>query len=338
VFQSTRNGKTEIWAVREGRVWSGLFDRRQAEPIQLTSGQMNSLSPAFSPDGKTLYVIGEQLRGELQHLDKRLMQFVPYAGGISGEMADFSRDGQWVAYVAFPEGSLWRSRLDGSERLQLTYPPVKAGVPRWSPDGKIIVFGSRVPGRGQAIWTIPADGGRPEQVTPGRFLEINPGWSPDGGSVVFSSPPLLPASSDTSGVFIADLRSRQPRRVPGSEGFFAPEMSPDGRYIVANSSQNGHTMLFDAQTETWRELRIGLGFKRWSRDRAYLYFLEQSKAPAIMRMRLSDQHLELVASLTGVRRTGQLASVAFTLDPSDSPVILRDVGIQEIYSLSWKVR
>jgi Tol biopolymer transport system component len=299
---------------------------------------MNSISPAFSPDGKTLYVIGEQLRGELQHLDKRLMQFVPYAGGISGEMADFSRDGQWIAYVAFPEGSLWRSRLDGSERLQLTYPPVKAGVPRWSPDGKTIVFASHVPGRGQTIWTIPAEGGKMKQVTPGRFLEINPGWSPDGGTVVFSSPPLVSASPDESGVFLADLRSQQVRRVPGSEGFFSPEMSPDGNYIVANSPQNGHTMLFDKKTETWRELQISLGFKRWSSDGEYLYFLEQSKAPAIMRMRLSDQRPEFVASLTGVRRTGQLASVAFTLDPDESPVVLRDVGIQEIYSLTWKVR
>jgi Tol biopolymer transport system component len=264
------------------------------------------------------------------------MQFVSYAGGISGEMADFSRDGQWVAYVAFPEGSLWRSRLDGSERLQLTYPPVKAGVPRWSPDGRTIVFGSKVPGRGQTIWTISADGSRIAQVTPGRFLEINPGWSPDGRSVVFSSPPLLSASSDESGVFLVDLLSRQVHRVPGSDGLFAPEMSPDGHYIVANSSKSGRTMLFDAYAESWRELPTGLGFKRWSRDGKYLYFLEESRAPAIMRMRLSDQRPELVASLTGVRRTGLLASVAFTLDPDESPVILRDVGIQEIYSLMWK--
>ena len=71
-------------------------------PTQLTSGQMSSVSPVFSPDGKTLYVIGEQMRGELQHLDKRSMQFVPYVGGISGEMADFSHGGQWITYVALP--------------------------------------------------------------------------------------------------------------------------------------------------------------------------------------------------------------------------------------------
>jgi hypothetical protein len=45
-----------------------------------------------------------------------------------------------------------------------------------------------------------------------------------------------------------------------------------------------------------------------------------------------------MASLTGVRQTGQLADVGFALDPDDSPVILRDVGIQEIYSLAWNSR
>ncbi len=35
---------------------------------------------------------------------------------------------------------LWRSKLDESERLQLTYPPMYAVLPRWSPDGKKIIF------------------------------------------------------------------------------------------------------------------------------------------------------------------------------------------------------
>lgn len=298
---------------------------------------MNSLSPAFSPDDRRLYVIGEELRGELEHLDKRSVQFMPYVGGISAEMADFSHDGQWIAYVAYPEGSLWRSRLDGSARLQLTYPPVRAGVPRWSPDGKTIVFGAVLPGRPQTIDVIPADGGRMEQVTPGRFLEINLGWSPDGRSVIFSSAPLVMGSpSEELGLFVVDLHSRQVRRIPGSTGFFAPEISPDGRYIVANSSQSGRSMLFDSQTTSGTELSLGSSIHRWSHDGKYLYFLRHGKDPAVMRMRLSNQSIELVASLTGIRQTGMLAAVAFTLDPQESPVILRDAGIQDIYSLAWK--
>ena len=68
VFQATRNNKTEIWATKEKDV-RGWFRRSEDEPVQLTSGQLNSLAPVPSPDGKKLYVIGQQLRGELVRYD-----------------------------------------------------------------------------------------------------------------------------------------------------------------------------------------------------------------------------------------------------------------------------
>ena len=46
-----------------------------------------------------------------------------------------------VAYVSYPEGEIWRSRIDGSEKLQLTFSSYGGAFsPRWSPDGKKIVF------------------------------------------------------------------------------------------------------------------------------------------------------------------------------------------------------
>jgi hypothetical protein len=69
-----------------------------------------------------------------------------------------------------------------------------------------------------------------------------------------------------------------------------------------------------------------------------MYFVRHGKDPAVMRMRMSDQRVELVVSLAGIRQTGFLAGVDFALDPAESPVILRDVGIQEIYSLAWSSR
>lgn len=97
-------------------------------------------------------------------------------------------------------------------------------------------------------------------------------------------------------------------------------------------------MLFDSRTESWTELPSGAGVTHWSRDGKYLYFVRHGKDPAVMRMRVSDQRVEVVVSLNGVRQTGLLAVADFALDPDESPVILRDVGIQEIYSLAWNSR
>ena len=53
--------------------------------------------------------------------DSKTKQFLPILGGISAEELEVSPDGQWVTYTTFPESNLWRSKLDGSERLQLNF-------------------------------------------------------------------------------------------------------------------------------------------------------------------------------------------------------------------------
>src|SRR5205823_12718317 len=128
VFQSTRNGRTHIWEISER---DGVFRKTTWEPTELTSGLMSYFMPVASMDGKRLFAIDSQPRGELQRFNRRTQQFETYFGGMSVDGMDFSKDGQWVTYTSYPEGSLWRSKADGSERLQLTFPPMQVGLPRW---------------------------------------------------------------------------------------------------------------------------------------------------------------------------------------------------------------
>jgi Tol biopolymer transport system component len=299
---------------------------------------VDSLAPTFSPDGKKLYVIGQQLRGELVRFDSKSRQWVPYLSGISAEFADFSRDGQWVTYVAFPEETLWRSRIDGSDRLQLTSPPMQAISPRWSPNGKRISFVDTEPGKPWRIYLISAGGGRPEPLLEEkRHGEIDSTWSPDGNSIVFSYAPWLETQADEIlAVYVLDLRTHRVTKVPGSEGLWAARWSPDGRYIVANRSDPQSFVLFDFRTQTWSELvKTPLVLTAWPRNGQYVYYLRQGREAAVMRVRVSDKRLEEVASLRGVRRTGFMAGIYFGLAPDDSPLVLRDTGTQEIYALDW---
>ena len=84
---------------------------------------------------KKLFVVGQSYRGELTQYDAKSGQFSPFLGGISAEYVAFSRDGQWVAYVSYPEGTLWRSKLDGQQPATTDIPAHVPGaatlVARW---------------------------------------------------------------------------------------------------------------------------------------------------------------------------------------------------------------
>src|SRR5215831_15329873 len=157
IFQATRDGVTGIWAMRED---SHFSPTSISSPVQLTSGPIRFTSPLPSKDGKRIFAIGEQLRGELTRFDLKSQKFVRCLSGISAEQLNFSRDGQWVTYVTYPEGVLWKSRIDGSRRQQLTVRPLQAAVPSWSPNGQQIAFSGNMPGEKPHLYVIPAEGGR----------------------------------------------------------------------------------------------------------------------------------------------------------------------------------
>jgi len=300
---------------------------------------MDFRSPVSSADGKRIFVIGEQRRGELVRFESKSRQFVPYLGGISAQDVDVSKDGQWVAYVSYPEGVLWRSRLDGSQRLQLSSLPMQASLPRWSLDGKRIAFSAAVPGGPNGIYMVAADGGRPAQVTTENHYATDPDWSPDQDSLVFGDAPWLEGGAPSSAaIHVLDLKTRQVSTLPGSEGLYSPHWSPDGRYLLAMSLDSPKLMLFDFRTHKWTELVSSpAAYPNWSHDGSYIYFGNPYIAEAALyRVRISDRQLELVTSLSRQHQGWSMAGKWTGLAGDDSPLVLRDTGSEEIYALEWE--
>jgi Tol biopolymer transport system component len=331
VFQSSRQNIYSIWARAER---ADLFRKTSPEPIQLTAGPLSFSDPVPSKDGKKLFVIGEQTRGELVRYDAGSRQFVPYLAGISAAEVDFSRDGQWVTYVTFPENTLWRSRVDGTERLQLSYPPLQANMPRWSPDGSRIVFVASRPGKSWKIFLVSAAGGSAEELMPEERIEADPTWSPDGNSLCFGRIPFWEfGSSGPVAVQVLDLKTKQVSTLPDSEGLYSPRWSPDGQHLVAMPADSSKLMLFDFAAKKWSELAKGsFAFPNWSHDGKYLYF-EDFTQDEIRRIEFPDQKSERLADLKELRRpqgvSGFWSAPAF----DGSPMVMRDAGIQEIYAL-----
>jgi Tol biopolymer transport system component len=333
VFQATRDDKTEIWTIRERQ---GLAVS-SSEPVRLTAGHMSSIAPLVSPDAKKLYVIGEQLRGELVRYDAKLQGFIPHLSGISAEFVDFSRNGKWVTYVSFPDRILWRSRIDGSERLQLTAPPVQATMPRWSPDGKRIAYFDASPGKPWNIDLISAEGGKPEPLLNEPRNQMDPNWSPDGNSVIFSYFPLFDrVLPEKLGVYLVDLKTRNVKKLPGSDGLWVPRWSSDGSHIVARSADSQSLMLFDFATQTWSELvrDVYVVPVNWSSNGRCVFYVRRGAHPAILRVPIADRKVQEIVSLKDLRQTGFRGAIWTGLTPDDSPMFLRDIGTQEIYALN----
>jgi Tol biopolymer transport system component len=287
IFENRLDGRIDLWALPEARRFH--WQKRDDKPIQLTAGPLNFVVPLPGKDEKQLFALGESPRAEVIRYDSHTGQFVPYLSGISAEGLAFSRDGQWVTYTSYPDGALWRSKVDGSEQLQLIFSPMRALLPRWSPDGKQIAFNATLPGVAWNVYLVPSDGGTPQRVFPSEQSQMDASWSPDGNSLAFGT-----FGVSNMPIYTIDPKSKRVSTLPGSTGLFSPRWSPDGKYIAAITT--GHPfrlMLFDFATQKWtEETSFEIGYLSWSHDGQYIYFQHwQTSGEYIARLRLNDRKL-----------------------------------------------
>jgi dipeptidyl aminopeptidase/acylaminoacyl peptidase len=244
----------------------------------------------------------------------------------------FSRDGQWVAYVSLPDGSLWRSRADGTAKLQLTYPPTSVMDLAISPDGKRIAFGNNK----EELHVIKMDG-TSEQVLASRGEYPEASWSPDGNSLVFTSPIESKEGSEHRSMQLEtiNLQNGTHSVVPSSEGmgsafWMTPDMlvawKEDATKLVALNLRNGK------MTDLASGLIVAMAA---SPDLKYVYYEAGGPEPKAMRIRVADNKVEEITSLKSLRLPtyvgGQIA-----VAPDGSAVFPRDIGSQEIYALTIK--
>ena len=340
-FQSVLGGRISIWALRER---PAFLHKAVRNPVLLTTGPLELMNPTLSPNGKRLFVVSKENRGDLVRYDGRSSEFVPYLSGLSGHRLSFTPDGQWVAYTTYPEKDLWRSRTDGSEKLRLTFPPVEADLPRWSPDGKQIVFMAGESTKPGDMYLIPAEGGEAHRLLPPGTSGGNPDWSPDGAFIVFGPRPVFrqapPAGMETklaaTPIQILDLKTGKISALPDSAGLYWPRWSADGHYIVCLSIDTHRLLLFDTKTQKWTKLASGetLHNPLWSRNAKTIYFQDLgATGQPIYRVRIATAQIERVAGSDALRRSDIIYSAFTGLTPDDSPVSLLIHGLYDIYAL-----
>ena len=97
---------------------------------------------------------------------------------------DVSPDGRTLVFDLL--GDLYTLPMAGGKATRITDGPAMDAQPRWSPDGRQILFVSDRSGA-ENLWTVHADGKSPRAITRGDKAQyISPAWTPDGQYVVTS--------------------------------------------------------------------------------------------------------------------------------------------------------
>ncbi len=180
------------------------------------------VGPQWSPDGKVIaFLFTENLprsAGPLEprasisgvveeHFYEQRIATVDLASGTVREISpadmyvyefDWSPDGKRFAAVAAHgdgDNNWWIAKIytvavaDGQTRV-IVKPQLQVGVPRWSPDGKSIAFISGLMSDqgviGGDIFTVPASGGEPVDITPGMKASASwIHWLPSSREILF---------------------------------------------------------------------------------------------------------------------------------------------------------
>jgi Tol biopolymer transport system component len=236
-------------------------------------------------------------------------------------------------YVSFPEGILWKANRDGTNPVQLTDPPWHPFLPQWSPDSSQILFSQKDSGKPSRSYIVSSQGGAPQSLLPeDKEDQSDPSWSPDGRKIVFGSQEFE-AGKVTDVIKVLDRSTHQIVTLPGSHHLFSPRWSPDGRFIAGITVIGDRLTIFDFETRRWSETQEVAFSPTWSRDGRFIYFVGgervSGKDSGVFRVRVSGGNAERVVDLNGFRLAGWMG-----LDPQDRPMLMRDVGTEDVYAIT----
>ena len=339
VFQSAHNGRNNIWELRERSFLNAWL---KPKPVQITNGPLSYQAPITASAGHRLFFVGLDTRSVLLRYEAGNRQFVPYGKSLNAaELVDYSRDGKWVAWINPEDSTLWRSRIDGTQRVQLTTHPLEVFMMHWSPGGHRIVLMGREPGKLWRIYVVDADAGNLVPLLDEARNEADPDWSPDGKSLIFGRlPESMAEKSLPKAIYILNVATRKTVPLPQSEGMFSPRWSPDGRYIAAMPLDQSRLMLFDTGLKTWKTLvALPAHDPVWSHDGRFVYFHDfAAEDQPIYRVSVPDGHLDRISGLKSVQPLDVLDFRFAGLTPQDVPLVSARISTANIYSMDLDSR
>jgi TolB protein len=218
-------------------------DTPAADPVRVTSDGSFKQHVQWHPDGKTLLCTrihqGTMALWTVGTDGKDLKRLLPDHKEPHFD-AHYSADGKRVVYVYDKlEGtdgklSLRTCAADGSDDKVLVPHQAFEESPRWSPDGKRVLWVSTRHGNPE-LYTVTAEGKDEKRLTSEVTADLHPAWSPDGKKIAFTS-----GRGGKQKVHVMDADGSGVKRLTDGDHLDAwPVWRPDGKTIAFVSRKTG---------------------------------------------------------------------------------------------------
>jgi Tol biopolymer transport system component/DNA-binding winged helix-turn-helix (wHTH) protein len=267
-----------------------LVSATGGEPQRLTNDGAGASNLAWTPNGRGL-VFATRHSGKSRllrlSLESSTQQWLA-ATGSDAQYPAFSPDGTRLAWRQNTDNidicriALKSSNPAAKEPASLIASTANEVSPRYSPDGKRVVFVSTRSGSDE-IWVSASDGANPVRLTSFRGpLAGSPSWSPDGRQIVFDCRP-----EGNADIFVVNSEGGQPRRLttdPAED--IVPSWSRDGRWLYFSSNRGGRLQVWKMPASGGAASQVTKqgGFEPVeSPDGQWLYFAQERGSSAIWR-------------------------------------------------------
>lgn len=333
----SKSGRDFIYIRLDAERKAALLIRQPGQNIgrSIKISDVDYLAPGAT-DNHLYVLIANGYHGLLLKFDAKQGGFQTFLPGLVADCLAFSPDGQWMTYVVPSNKSLWRSRSDGSDAIQLSEPSMETEFSAWSPDGRQIAFMGKRQGRPWRIFIMDRDGRHLREAAHGSDSQGAPSWSRDGTMLSYGNVQC----EETHNCWIRqiDVKTGMVEIIPGSNGFRTARWSPNGKFIAALQPETHELKLFERATARWKNLADGITGDNlnWSHDSRFIFVdTVEGETPVIERISVKDGTRTRLVSLAGFKNVSGQLDYWIGLTPNDSPILLQLFTTSEAYVVEW---
>lgn len=236
IFESVRDGNWEIY----------LMDSNGKNQQRLTVNNIDDRRPSWHPNGKQiLYESNSSGKNELYTLklkNKKIKRISKQA--YQGEIvfASFSPNGKVIALSlkeSEDKSNIYLMNKKGKLTAQLTNGDKRTYYPKWSNDGKEIVFFSRkeTDNKDDEIYKMDLAHKTAKRLTNWTKHNFCPAWSSDNRRIVY----VTSMEGSRPEIYVMDANGENQTRITQNEdGETLPNWSPNSDKILVTGYRNGN--------------------------------------------------------------------------------------------------